>query len=114
MSTFLTLAFLITSAKIDFFLAETENKSIEEILNEAKELINDTSAVGESAFVGARADKLYSGCSDSDLAAVNDRSIKDVNGNENKTDEMVELHLRTTKTVPELEHLKNGKYATST
>lgn len=105
-STRLSAVCLCNSINLLFFIAEeTENKSIEQILNEAKELISDTTPVPENVSVCFSTDDISSESSENDIIEdTNDDTDKGI-GNKTKLPSQLER-----KRPPVAKQLKNGAY----
>lgn len=89
------------------FLEETENKSIEQILSEAKELISDSAPIAENVSVCNNSDHSSSENSEDSIRFVN---IKDMNNRRNEINSSdTELQSKLEKlNHPVTKKLKNG------
>lgn len=94
-----------------FFVAETENKSIEEILNEARELISEASPLGDNTFICLSTDDLYS-CPESDFVLSDgkdfDPSYKHRN-NSSSSEEELKTQIENKNKFLRVEDRKNGE-----
>lgn len=89
--------------------AETENKSIEEILNEARELISEASPFGDNAFICLSTDDLYS-CPESDFVSDGrDDPNYDHHNNSSSSEEELKTQIENKSKVLRVEDRKNGK-----
>ncbi|KAK7590377.1 hypothetical protein V9T40_001990 [Parthenolecanium corni] len=91
-------------------IAETENKSIEEILNEARELISEASPLGDNTFICLSTDDLYS-CPESDFVLSDgkdfDPSYKHRN-NSSSSEEELKTQIENKNKFLRVEDRKNG------